>query len=426
MSKTELTKLVEDELRPYGIDGFNFKKGTGDINYLVLRVDNKEHDVYAPRSASNKHEVAIFRTKLHKKLRDLGIFRLDPEVNRVHANDRIAECERRDSVHEDRLAAMEEMLLEGLAKLEPFMNVAPLLEPFMRAVSGGAVSGPKVAPAPASPPEPQKNEPIPFPTIKPTPRPVERPEEPKKVAAKGLDALEELRLNTRAEALAEVARDFEIDDFEGHILHFIHKCGPQTAHDLRWEQGGPWKSADRVTDLLDEMESKRLLRRVIVDGRVERKYALTNKGIEELAGESIDEVEAVAPVPLASTEAMLNPPRPALTVVPTERSPRVLAPSVASLPTPLDLNVMDALIVYLYKNPGKTTVELRLTQGETGLKGYGVENDLTILTSRAATLGFAANSGRGKPWFLTPLGREKAEGLLRGQIHSEVRRQFVK
>ena len=390
MSRKELIQLAENELKPYDITDYDISEVGGGFK-LFWRHNGKGNNLHLPRDVNIPRAKENFRTELRRQLQSAGIEKLDSD--KIAINDQLKDLLRRLDTVEGRLDLFSkevessvELSLEAASGVD---NIRAGLMGILGAAKPEPVPEPKVIPMPR--PEPKQ----PQPAI---------PDEPKKIAAKGLDALEPVRNQKWAEVVERIDAEFELDDVEGRILYFLHECGPVTPYDLKVSR--VWRSTDSVTRFLDTMEADKLVRYLAA----QKKWGITNEGIQALA----DEPEEAQPI---------ETPKPTLTVV--SSGPRVLETIPAALPTPSDLNVMDALLVYLYKNPGKSTVELKATQSQTVLKGYGVENELSILTSRAATLGFAANAGRGKPWFLTPLGRDRVVGLLKGHVHSDQRRQFV-
>ena len=425
MSRREIKQLAENELKPYDIDDYDISDVGGGY-WLEWRKDGKKNGLNLPRDINIPRAKENFRGLLKRQLESAGISKLDSDKIRI--DDQLREIERRLKIIDERLDLFSKEVESGSElSLTAASEVESLKAGLLGLLGQGAT---KKEPAP----EPQKVVPI----QRPEPiKPVERPEEPKKVAAKGLTALEQLRIKARADAIAEIFDQdlFDIDDFEGHILRFIHKCGPQTAHDLRQEQGGPWRSADRVTDLLQDMEAKGLLRFIIVHGQMERKYAITNKGIEALAPEPEDVIEPVAPVPLGSVEEMINP-TPALRVVdqdiPFPPQRRILTPIAASpQPKPVaypkegpEPSFKEKLVRYMYGKGPLTLMELR----HAGL-GNGYKSELGNLMDAAKRGANGVVKNTGSHWVLTTEGRNMAIKLTQASQpveNHDLRRQFVK
>lgn len=338
MARSDLVKLAEKELRPYGIGPRDLStKSIGMEAYELIWTHNGQpHRIHLPRDSDNKREIAIFRSNLEKQLREFGVKLLDPSASRIDIEEQIEEIRGELVLGRERHSSIEEMFLEWAAeqenKLKAFAEdlskrlanqdvlIAAALQKQTTAIA--AEPAPKVQP---TAPLPVQKAPL-----KPEPR-------------KGLEDLEAVRKQKWAQVVAEIDAEFEFSDVEGRILYFLYKCGPQTPTDLR--AAGVWRSTDSATRFLDDMETQRLVRFLVA----ERKWAITNEGIaaldegepeEETHPSAFEKIEEGLTEALAyargepnhaktvrvhvPTEQPAATPKPTLTVVPS--GPRILKP----------------------------------------------------------------------------------------------------
>jgi hypothetical protein len=219
-------------------------------------------------------------------------------------------------------------------------------------------------------------------------------------APKGLDVLQQVQVKQWSDVVAQIDQEFELDDFEGRILFFLYKCGPQTPHDLR--VSGVWKGTDPVTRFLEEIECDGLVKFLVA----EKKWAITNKGISSLED---DEAEEAVPTPQPTPIA---PPRRILEIVPR-------APS----PVPANLSVIDGILAHILRNGPQTTMAMKVA----GLRGYGADlKDVGTAASMAKGTGFLTQPQRGGQWELTTIGRERARRALGETTNNDLGRQFAK
>ena len=283
MSKAELYALAAKELELYGVDfdgcKIQTKDGSGPQGGFVLfwKHNNKSGRVGMPHDSSNPGEAKIFRSTLKKSMREAGIEPRQEDATLAEVDNlkgRIEQIEqslkelgttystRIEGLAEE-VKTVSELALEKAAQME---NIVGLFHGLMAAKP--IVPEPKIVPKQSE-----------YPKVAIAPIAIQKAPTPEQILAK-----------KRAEAVAEIESDmFEIDDFEGHILHFLHKCGPHTAHELR--ESGMWKTSDSISVWLEDMGTKGLVRFLRAEGR----FSITTKGIQELAGEPETGAEPVEP-----------------------------------------------------------------------------------------------------------------------------------
>jgi len=453
MARSDLVKLAERELKPYGI-------GRRDISTISIGMEAYEliwthngqsHRIHLPRDADNPREKAIFRSNLEKQLREFGVKLLDPSSGRVDIEEQLEGIRGELSANRERCGSIEEMFLEWASEQEKKLEARLANQDNLIAATL------QKKPAEVTPAQQISQAVTLQPTIK-TPQRVVAEEEPKK----GLDALSEVKKQQWAKIIEQMNADFDLDELDLRILFFLHETGrPQSAHTLR--EAGVWKAVSSATKHLENMEAAGWV------VPVAREWGITRRGISKLQEayneaepeeapadpSAFEEIEAARGEPNhAKMVKVYTPPTqpgmppvptsveaakpPALTVVPiTEQKPkaRILTPVPTSTYTFGARSVKDDMLVYLYMReqawskshtepfPGRTSAEMKADS----VRGYGLgEKDVGIAASMAKQTGHLTQVHKGAPYSLTSIGRTQAKRALSESANgSDLNRRFV-
>ena len=417
MSKAELYALTYAELERWGIDcdscRFQQKDASGPVGGILARwtANGKPCSASLPHDVSNSGELRIFKATVKKQNLAAGLSEPKEDPTQIELESLKGRIEHLEKRAKDADAAHQRLIEEVKAATDLALDKAAQMENAVGLFQGLAAMKPQPQPEPKQPEYPKI-------TIAPVPR-----FEPKKeIKPNRLDALEQARAELWAKVANELDTKFRLDDFDGRILHFLYKCGPQTAHTLKTE--GVWKSqTESVTRFLEDMEADGL----VAFQRCDNKWAITTDGIVSLEEEAPAAV-APPPAPVLASAALPPPlpiaPTPVLKIVP---KPKILE-AVPVLRKPDNLSIKDECLVYLYEQEqkcdkeGKTSAELKAA----GLKGYGAEDDMRILCTSLKSSGYIQQTKRGGPYLLTEIGRQYVRKILGIPQNNELRRKFAK
>lgn len=393
MARSDLVKLAERELKPYGIVGKDIStRAIGSNAYeLIWTYNGESHRLNLPGEVSDKRDVSIFRSNLEKQLREFGVKLLDPSANRVNIEEQLEGIRDELIAGRDRYSNIEEMFLEWAAGQEKKLNafsedILARVANQDTLIAAALRKNTDLEPHTTQPIVPQ------VPAVQHSaPKRSDIKEQPK---PKGLDALEQVRAQKIAEVLREIDAEFAMDEFDWRILYFLSRCGPQTAHELK--EAGVWICADSAFGHLQGMQARGLVQYAVSSA----KWTITKKAITELEDELHGEPE---PQNGASEEGLtealafargepnhaksvapkqpIEAQKPALSIVP--KAPRILKAVESSRNEPVKLTYVEKSMLALLKKD-MTITELREVIGHTS----GQQSLINMLRRCESTNGY--------------------------------------